>query len=139
MTAAQIAALIATLTASCPRCHHDARPEDFYTASNEHHVEADLLTHWSFYESSLSSRSVGKLGEVGFFQVRGAHRHACEDTGRDPLSVDCGAWLIARDIAHCGSLESGLNRYASGKCKGTPRSIRIVKFRLSQLQKWRDE
>jgi hypothetical protein len=137
LTVAQIAALIATLTAPCPRCHHDARAEDFYAASISHNVEADLLAHWAFYESSLSSRSIGKLGEVGLFQVHGEHRKACEDAGRDPLSVDCGAWLIARDAEHCGSLERGLNRYASGSCNGTPRSIRIVKYRLSVLKRWR--
>ncbi|MFA5323552.1 MAG: hypothetical protein WC373_12850 [Smithella sp.] len=136
MTVAQIAALIAALMAPCPQCRIDADPQEFYDASQKYSVDADILVHWAFFESSLSSKAIGKLGEVGLFQVHGAHRKACEDAGLDPLGVGCGAYLIATDRYECGSLERGLNRYASGSCNGTPRSIRLVKYRLRQINKW---
>jgi hypothetical protein len=41
------------------------------------------------------------------------------------------------DREHCDSLSRGLNRFASGSCEGTPRSHRIVKYRLKQIEKWR--
>lgn len=135
MTVLQIAALISTLMAPCPRCRVDADPEAFYSASKKYYVDADLLIVWAFYESSLSSKAIGKLGEIGLFQVKGAHRGSCEDDGLDPLSVDCGAFLIATDRYYCGSLERGLNRYASGSCDGTPRSRRIVDYRLKMIKK----
>lgn len=137
MAVAQIAALIATLMSPCPRCRVDADPQEFYDAASHYYVDARLLVYWGYKESSLSKKKISRLGAVGLFQVRGAHRKACEDAGLNPLGVDCGAYLIATDRYECGDLERGLNRYASGSCNGTPRSNRLVKYILQKIEKWR--
>jgi hypothetical protein len=133
LTVAQIALLMVALTSDCPYCSRDADPVEFQKASEFYSVDADLLVHWAYFESSLNSKAIGKRGEVGLFQVWGQHRKACEDANLSPHSVACGAMLIASDTYYCGSLVGGLNRYASGKCEGTPASIRKVKYRLFKM------
>ena len=137
MTVAQIAAFIIALMSTCQKCRVDADPQEFYDAANYYYVDVDLLVYWAYKESSLSKRKISKMGAIGLFQVRGVHRQACDDSGLDPLGVRCGAMLLASDTYYCGSLERGLNRYASGSCDGTPRSNLIVKYRLAFLKRWR--
>lgn len=107
--------------------------QHFVDAGERYNLEPSLLVTWSFYESSFRTDAEGALGEVGLFQVHGKHRRACE--GEHDLStargqVMCGAMLIDMDRRYCGSMERGLWRYASGRCRGTPRARRITAFRL---------
>lgn len=109
--------------------------QHFVDAGERYSVDPFLLVTWSFYESSFRMDADGALGEVGLFQVHGKHRKACE--GEHDLStargqVMCGAMLIDMDRRFCGSLERGLWRYASGRCRGTPRARRITAFRLKR-------
>lgn len=139
-----IEALILSLIICCPRheLNRDsalrAEVAGYFDAAGTDVIPAELLVIWFEGEASLRIDRVGKLGEVGLPQVHGVVRKRCEDAGHDPTTwrggIYCGAMAMAESVAFCGSLERGLNRYASGKCKGTPKSRALVKRRL---RKWR--
>lgn len=137
MSIMKIIILMHVLSADCPNCPRDADPVEFQKAAEFYSVPADLLVIWAYFESSLDSTKVGRLGEVGLFQVHGVLRHKCEEAGLSPLGVQCGAMLIAMNTYDCGGLWAGVNKYASGKCKGTPSSRRKIRYRLLKLEKWR--
>jgi hypothetical protein len=139
----EIAALILTLMSTAPNrpLYKDAdRREEmagyFVEAGDEYDLPPSLLVVWAFGESSLRTTAKGELGEIGIFQVHGRSRFACERKGLDlekaSGQIRCGAFLIDRARKHCGSLRQGFYRYASGKCHGTPRAIRITRRRLRQ-------
>lgn len=140
-----IETLILSLIMCCPRheLNRDAELRSevsgyFEAAGAKYKIPPRLMVIWFEGEASLRIDRVGKLGEVGLPQVHGIVRMRCEDAGYDPTTwrggIYCGAMAMAESVAFCGSLERGLNRYASGKCKGTPKSRALVKRRL---RKWR--
>jgi hypothetical protein len=96
-----------------------------------------LLLTWGFYESSLIPNSVGKIGEVGYMQVVGPAARLCKKEELEPGSFMCGSYLFKYGREKCGNMYKGLLWYASGRCKGTPRAERIVKFRLRKVDQWR--
>lgn len=143
-----VSAMIAILLSATPNraLYRDADARDvmsqhFVDAGERYDIDPSLLVTWSFYESSFRTNAEGALGEIGLFQVHGKHRKACE--GEHDLStargqVMCGAMLIDMDRRFCGSLERGLWRYASGRCRGTPRARRITAFRLRRWGKLKE-
>lgn len=141
-----IETLILTLILCCPRheLNRDAELRSevagyFETAGKQYDMPPGLLVIWFEGEASLRIDRVGKLGEIGLPQVHGVVRRTCEEAGYDPKTwrggIYCGAMAMAESVTFCGSLERGLNRYASGKCKGTPRSRKLVKRRLRAWRK----
>lgn len=135
-----VSAMIIILLSTAPNrmLYRDTEARDtmsrhFVDAGERYNVDPSLLVTWSFYESSFRTDAKGALGEVGLFQVHGKHRKACggeQDLSTARGQVMCGAMLIDMDRRYCGSLERGLWRYASGRCRGTPRARRITAFRL---------
>lgn len=115
----------------------------FVAAGEKYNLEPDLLTVWSFGESSFRPDAKGAIGEVGLFQVHGVAKKTCLTNGFDLATMKgqiyCGALLIDMSRRYCGDLTRGLYRYASGKCNGTPKAKRIVKRRFRQLERLRKE
>lgn len=145
-----IAAIILSLVSCCP--NHPLHKSDdlrsevagyFADAGERYDIDPVLLAYWAYRESSLRTDVVGKLGEVGLCQAHGKSASMCRRAGLGLEThhggVYCMGYLMAAGRAHCGTLEAGLNYYASGSCKGTPRSRRIVKQRLRKAAKLRSE
>lgn len=103
----------------------------------EYGLDPVLLAVIGFHESSLRKEAEGKAGEVGIMQVHGKARKACENASISPFGVGCGAFLLNKYRNECGSIRRGLNRYMSGSCNGTPRSIRGTNMRLYRAAKLR--
>lgn len=148
MTLAQIAFLIQSLVIDTPQAELYKSDEareilalEFLSASEEHSVDPVLLVIMGYRESSFRQGSRGDLGEIGVMQVHGQSRKICEASGLDIKSrldnIRCGALLIAMNTRYCGSLNRGLYRYACGKCRGSPRAIRKMNWRLKLAEKWK--
>lgn len=136
-----IAAIIAAMLAPCPNHpahgHEQKIASECVAAAERYGQDPVELVTWAFYESSLRPGSIGGLGEVGYMQVHGRAAAACEAVGEVPGSFGCGAYLWNFGEKLCGTHERALWWYASGKCDGTPRAKRIVKFRERQVEKWK--
>lgn len=110
----------------------------FEAAGKKYDVEPTLLVYWAYRESSLKITAKGKLGEVGYCQAHGKARKTCEVAGHNPTTREGGAMCLGLIMSmgrrRCGTLERGAVWYASGRCRGTPRTQKLIKWRL---QEWR--
>jgi len=109
--------------------------KDFDRYGAQYDVDPVLLAVMAYQESSMRTDRVGKLGEVGMFQVHGRSKKACKAAGIQPLGVECGAFLIDMNRRFCGSMKRGLYRYMSGDCRGTPRARRKTSARLRKVER----
>jgi hypothetical protein len=107
-------------------------------AAARYHLDPYLLAALAVRESMLDPQALGRNGEAGILQLhpRGAGRgvpfvededlrERCEtevDGCQGPI-VDRGAATLAESIERCGSVRSGLGRYASGRCRDDLRHI----------------
>jgi hypothetical protein len=91
---------------------------------------ARIYLTWPFYESSWHAKVVGDNGRsCGYMQVGAIHfpwtRMSCEEM---QISAYWGATAGARALEHlietCGSLESGLGAFATGRCGGAAKLVR---------------
>lgn len=107
-------------------------------AAERYDLDPYLLAALAVRESMLDPQALGRNGEAGILQLhpRGAGRgvpfvededlrERCEgetDGCQGPI-VDRGAATLAESIERCGSVRSGLGRYASGRCRDDLRHI----------------
>jgi hypothetical protein len=110
-------------------------------AAVRHDLDPYLLAALAVRESMLDPQALGRNGEAGILQLhpRGAGRgvpfvededlrERCEgetDGCQGPI-VERGAATLAESIERCGSIRSGLGRYASGRCRDDLRHIDAV-------------
>lgn len=92
-------------------------------AANKTEVAWPTLLGQAFVESSFRPNAVGKLGEVGLFQIKGTTviQYCAEKLGRDP-DLDniqdqayCGAYWMKKCLESSGGkLEGALSLYLTG-------------------------
>jgi hypothetical protein len=126
--------LLSTWPANPSYLHADELAQEFEEHGAKYNVDPVLLVVMAYQESSITRDAVGALGEVGYFQVHGKSRKACEAANLDPLGIECGAMLLDMNRRYCGSMERGLHRYMSGFCAGTPRARRKTESRLKKAE-----
>jgi len=96
-------------------------------AANKTGVDWPILVGQAFFESAFRPNAIGKLGEVGLFQLKGTTviKYCAEQLGREP-DLDnmqdqayCGGYWMAKCLSNCGGkLEGGIAQYLTGNvCK----------------------
>ena len=105
-----------------------------------HGLPVELVTAMVLRESSGAQDARGRAGELGLMQVHPdtAVRFRCRLTTPGE-QVDCGARILARHLARCGTLRGALAAYGSrsGKCTPKPGGgvERMVRDRLALAEK----
>jgi hypothetical protein len=110
-------------------------------------IDPALFVAMAYRESSFTPSAIGKLGEIGLFQVHGKAARKC-DLKTVAGQAACGARWLARVIAECGgyvvldskrcqktlsqaACSGGLAAYASGSCQArTKRTAWLIRARL---------
>lgn len=125
------------LTPNAPAVRDDQYRDQIVSSicaeSEEHDIPAALLAAIAYHESSFNSNAIGKLGEIGLYQVHGAASAGCDlDTVAGQTA--CGASWLARWRDICPGEHgwySALVGYASGACDTTSDRLRTrVRLRL---------
>jgi hypothetical protein len=111
-------------------------------ASETFDIDKFELAGVFYFESSFdyTAESKSKLKEYGLGQVHGRAKNACSKNGYSLHNIKgqvmCTAYLLNKLKKDCGgSSTRGMYKYMSGKCKGTPRAKRMLRYRRNKLRK----
>ena len=89
-------------------------------AGDEYDVSPYLLLVMAYRESSLKMSAVGKLGELGLFQLHGVAKESCSETLTDDPATHarCGARWLRLSFEMCGGKSWGkaVSAYGAGRC-----------------------
>jgi hypothetical protein len=108
-----------------PLRHREYRGEvarALVAGAEAHGLPVELVTAMALRESSGRQDARGRAGEIGLMQVSPdtAVRFRCR-LGTPAEQVDCGARILARHLARCGTLRGALAVYGSRSGKCTPK------------------
>jgi hypothetical protein len=103
MTLAQTIALVAALQAPCPHCPK-ADAEAIYNAAEAYQLPPDVLVWTAYFEASLSTKRIGKKGELGPVQIMpgGPLEAKCRGLGLPISSWQCAVSVLKDEWTKCG-------------------------------------